>query len=58
MGDVETEVEDQLLEFLVLVRGSVQAADKFDRVVNLKSARELGLTVSPTLLVRATNIIE
>jgi putative ABC transport system substrate-binding protein len=36
----------------------VERPDKFDFVVNLKTARELGVTVSPAALVRATKVVE
>jgi putative ABC transport system substrate-binding protein len=36
----------------------VQAPVKFQLVVNLKTAKELGLTVSDKLLVAATELVE
>lgn len=37
---------------------SVQEPIKFEMTINLKTARSLGITISPSLLVQAEQVIE
>jgi putative ABC transport system substrate-binding protein len=49
---------DRLLRGAKIGELPVQATDRFETVINLKAAAKLGITIPPTLMATADDLIE
>jgi ABC-type uncharacterized transport system substrate-binding protein len=54
----ELAVELVRLKVDLIVTTGVQQATKFDFIINLKAAKQIGLTISPDMLARANRVIK